>query len=131
MGTENKGYEDQIKGVIRDDSGRSFIIFTRISTGPYQFVHVLAYRSGSGEVFIVQKATILGILKKRMELLLEDADAGAHIVLVKEMQEQEEGLLSKTFAVASTNYEMSGRDSLPEDWWGSLGTLAIAEWAGI
>ena len=116
---ERTGYEDEIKGVLFDENGRSFFVFTRIGTGLYKFFHVLAQPS-SGEVFIVQKAEVKGIFKKNLIVTMEDIDGGLHLVTATNKREPKEGLLITCLACATERTRTEGPDSLPKDWWESF-----------
>jgi hypothetical protein len=121
------GYDDLIRGVVVDEQDRRFFVFMRVPTGTYKFFHILAQAS-SGEVFIIQKAEIKGIVKRDFVVTMQDADGASHFITVKEIREAKEGLIGTAFAVATTRTETIGRDSLRQDWWRPLDRDSILEW---
>jgi len=123
-------FQDEIHGVVKDENGRSYFLFTRISAGagPYKWLHVLA-QATSGEVFIVQQAKRRGVLMPRLEMTIQDADGGIRCVAIVDSHERKEGQVGTLLAVATQRTKALGTDHLPEDWWQSLSSQQIAQFA--
>src|SRR5882672_11114960 len=112
----NRDYNDVIHGVLYDGQEHPYFIFTRTSTGPFNFHHLLA-QTNSGKVFIIQTSDAGGASGKECVITMEDQNGTVINFIPEDLREAEEGAISKCLALATMRTRALGPDCLPDTFW--------------